>query len=494
MKIHARLHVSLWLLLTAPAATQAQFNYILTNDTVTITEYTGVGGAVTIPNWIQGYPVTAIAQWAFAAESSEVTSVSIGTNVTSIGRFAFSNCGKLSLVIIPNSVNSIGTEAFANCSSLIGILVGNGNPNYCDLNGVLFNKNQTTLIQYPGAAAGDYTPPNWVTTIGEAAFGGCGGLTKVSIPEGVSEIGEYAFDGCTSLTEIAVDNGNETYSSINGVLTDQRQTTLIKYPEGKTGNYNVPKSIRTLGDYAFANNMGLSNVTGAESVTKIGNAAFANCMNLTSISIPNSVISLGDSALSNCGLTNLTIPDGVTTIGQWAVAFCRSLTNITIGNGVTDIGTMAFNGCDALKQIVMGNSVAKMGGSAFISCIQLKSVCFLGNAPILGAGVFAGVTPTIYYLPGTTGWGPTWGGRPTAWWYLPYPVILRNSIGIKTNQFGFMISWATNKPVMIEGRGKLGSDSWTRIQTNTLTGGTAYFNDPEWTKYPTRFYRSRGLN
>ena len=108
--------------------------------------------------------------------------------------------------------------------------------------------------------------------------------------------------------------------------------------------------------------------------------------------------------------------------------------------------------------------------------------------------MFGGHTPaTVYYLPGTTGWGSTFGGRPTALWMLPNPLILNNApnFGIRSNQFGFIISWATNLPVVVEACTDLAQPIWAPVGTNTLTAGSSYFSDPEWTNHPARFYRLR---
>jgi hypothetical protein len=96
-------------------------------------------------------------------------------------------------------------------------------------------------------------------------------------------------------------------------------------------------------------------------------------------------------------------------------------------------------------------------------------------------------------LPGTTGWYAPFGGRPIAVWALPNPLILSigPSFGVETNRFGFIISWATNIPVVVEACTNLSSPTWSSIGTNTLTGGSSYFSDPKWTNYPGRFYRLR---
>src|SRR5262249_35114705 len=100
---------------------------------------------------------------------------------------------------------------------------------------------------------------------------------------------------------------------------------------------------------------------------------------------------------------------------------------------------------------------------------------------------------TVYYLPGTMGWGTTFGGLPTALWSLPYPVVLENGpyFGVQTNGFGFVISWATNLSVVVEASTNLANPAWIPVGTNSLSNGSSYFSDPNWTKYPSRFYRLR---
>jgi hypothetical protein len=130
----------------------------------------------------------------------------------------------------------------------------------------------------------------------------------------------------------------------------------------------------------------------------------------------------------------------------------------------------------------------------FTLCPNLKAVYFQGSAPAADPSAFDGEKyATVYYLPGTTGWGSTFAGRPTALWVLPYPLILSqgngSSLGAQTHGFGFTISWATNASVLVEASPSLADPVWTALATNTLIGGAAYFSDPQWTDYPARFYR-----
>jgi hypothetical protein len=428
------------------------------------------------------------------------------------------------------------------CTSLTNITVDPLNSTFSSVDGVLFNRSQTTLVQYPSGKLGGYTIPNGVTKIGDDAFGGCSGLTSVTVPNSVTSIEDYAFNQCSSLTDITLGMGITSIgrSAFGGC-------------SGLT-NVTIPNSVSSIGESAFAGTR-LTSVTIPNSVTNIGGGAFWLCTNLTSVSIGSGVNSIGDSAFADCtGLTSVTLGSGVTSIGASAFAV-TGLTSVTIPNSVTNIGGIAFYGCASLTNITVdplnsayssvggvlfnnsqttlvqypggnvgrytipnrvtnigdeafawsgltsvtvGSSVTTIGDSAFAVCSGLTSVYFLGDAPILlgGADVFSGggvynENPTIYYLPGTTGWGSTFGGIPTALWALPYPLILQASLGVQTNGFGFTVSWATNLPVVVETCTDLANPIWSPLATNALSAGWFHFSDPRWMDYPNRFYRVR---
>ena len=131
-------------------------------------------------------------------------SIVIPPNVTSLGVNSFSYCHNLASITIPASVTNIGLDAFTECASLTNITVDPQNPAYSSLAGVLFDKNQTTLIQCPGGLAGTTVIPATVTNIISAAFESCNNLTGVTIGSHVTSIGFFAFDNCTSLTNLTI--------------------------------------------------------------------------------------------------------------------------------------------------------------------------------------------------------------------------------------------------------------------------------------------------
>ncbi len=198
------------------------------------------------------------------------------------------------------------------------------------------------------------------------------------------------------------------------------------------------------------------------------------CEGLTSVTIGNSVTSIGDETFYDCAsLTNVTILGSVTSIGEEAFLDCYSLTSVTIPNSVTSIGNAAFYQCYSLTNVTIPNSVTSIGVSAFADCPSLTSVYFTGNAPspTNDSTVFSSDPATVYYLPGTTGWGAMFDGLPTAPWFLPNPVILNNSasFGVQPGGFGFTISWATNVSVVVEAATNLANPVWIPVSTSPLT-------------------------
>jgi hypothetical protein len=196
--------------------------------------------------------------------------------------------------------------------------------------------------------------------------------------------------------------------------------TITKYDGVLNGDVKLPATLGGLpviaiGDSAFSDCQAIISMTLPDTVTNIGNAAFQGCHALLRVTIPNGVTNIGDHAFSGCDhLAGILIPDSVASIGCEAFADCSNLTDVAIGTGVTSIGTKAFANCINIASIVIPNGVANIGDWAFIGCTNLANVSFQGKSPI-SSKVFANDSKsTVYYLPGTNGWGKTFGKRSSA--------------------------------------------------------------------------------
>ena len=341
---------------------------------VSIHSYSGTGGAVTIPNTINGFPVTAIAYDIHQEEGGAVTGI---TSVT-----------------IPGNVTSINGLPFFRYSKLTSITVSASNHKFSSVDGVLYDKKQTTLIECPQGLT-SIQIPNSVKTIGGGAFSGCTGLAGITIPDSVTSIGGGAFDRCGlksvaipgsvtsigeeafshSLASATVAASNPSYSCVNGVLFNKGMTTLIQNLAAKSGAYAIPKGVTSIRDNAFAECTGLTDVMIPDSVTGIGSTVFLDCTSLASVTIPNAVTVIGDSAFEGCkGLTGVTIPNGVASIGSDAFRGCTSLTSVTIPKSVTTMGESVFSGCSGLTSITIPDGVTTLGTGEFEDCSGLTSV------------------------------------------------------------------------------------------------------------------------
>ena len=227
--------------------------------------------------------VTSIGNNAFSA-CRNLTSVVIPESVTNIGFAAFMACNGLTSVTIPAGVASISSTSFGACFILENIFVDEGNTVYASADGILFNKDQTTLITYPaGKKNTTYIIPEGVTNIASCAVYNCGYLTSVTIPRSVASIGNNAFDFCYNLRDISVDEGNEAYASVDGVLFNKDRTVLVAYPAGKENTaYTIPDGVTNVGRSAFWDCM-LTSIVIPESVTKIEWGAFRDCSNLKDV-------------------------------------------------------------------------------------------------------------------------------------------------------------------------------------------------------------------
>jgi hypothetical protein len=364
-----------------------------------------------------------------------------------------------------------------------------------DYSFVTFN-NQITIVRYVGTGGAVLIPDFLfgvpVTRIQTEAFARCTNVTSIRIPRYVANIEPRMAYECSSLTNIAVDPANDTYSSVDGVLFNKDQTTLVEYPDGRAGSYIIPNSVNIIGNEAFSGRTSLTSIVIGNSVTVIGNDAFNGCSSLTSITIPDSVTRIGVQAFNGCsGLTNVTLGNSVTTIGAGAFQQCSGLTSVKIPDSVTNVESVAFFRCEGLTSITIGNGVTTIGDSAFYGSSSLTRVYFKGNPPIPGQDMFQNSNnPRVYYLPGTTGWTNSYAGLTTVLW-APKARTTGTSFGVVNDKFGFIIESQSNDlVVLVEDSADLENPVWSQLTTVTLAAGVAEFRDPDLAAdYPRQFYR-----
>ena len=321
-----------------------------------------------------GNGVTTIGNNAFAY-CYMLNEVTLGNNVTTIGDGAFSNCRSLTEITLPDNLQNIGTNAFSgtgltsihipakvhrigtglddlginvdnsfgNCKSLTEISVDPNNITYSSNDGVLFNKNKTTLLFCPQAKT-TCTIPMETTQIGPCAFVYCSELTQVNISSNVTSIGKGAFASCSKLTQI-----------------------------------DIPSNITSIEDRTFENCSKLTQINIPSSVTSIGSGAFRDCKSLSTITIPSSVTTIRGGAFSGCtSLTNVTVPN-LGTYGLYGTfAGCTNLTTVTIGEGTKGING-AFDGCTKLTTVNIPASVTAIAKDSFKGCTNLKEINFAGT-------------------------------------------------------------------------------------------------------------------
>ncbi len=338
--------------------------YKVDGKEVTITGCDESAVSVSIPSTIVDLPVTKISEWAIS-NCKSLTSITIPNSMTNIGYNAFRECSSLTSITIPNSVMNIGNVeygAFSGCEKLTEINVDSENQYYKSIDGVLFSKDGTKLIDYPaGKESTSYEIPYGVTTICGFAFDRCKNLNYITIPNSMNSIGYSTFSNCSNLKSI-----------------------------------NIPDSIIEIGGFAFDGCSNLTNITIPNSVTSIGDAVFFECSNLKNITLPNSITKFGNNVFSGCSsLTSITLPYGVTYFLDndvqpsgmfWG---CSSLISVTIPNSITYIGESSFSGCTNLKDVYYTGTEAEWDK------IDINNV---GNDDLLNATIhYNSTTPSTIY-------------------------------------------------------------------------------------------------
>lgn len=374
-------------------------------------------GEIDIPNEIEGYPVTELADWLFSYFKG------------------------VSGIRIPANVSAIGKNVFFECNGLNKIEVDELNRYFSSENDVLFNKAKTKLIQYPvGKTDVEYTVPEGVTTIGDysffscvnlnnikmprglktigegafkectdldnveipkgatyiggQAFHGCGGLNQIVISETVTNIDMDAFNGCDNLTIYGIANSYaEKYANENGINFSALEEfivengVLIEY-NGSGGDIVIPgdMGITSIGEYVFYNNQSITSVTIPEGIGNIGKSAFGLCSNLTHISLPDTLWKIQPFAFASSGVTEVIIPPKCS-IYMYAFRSCYNLTKVVFKEGVSELEADIFEDCNSLKTIILPTTIKNIDLS-FKGCDNLTEIILSDGTPKVLNGIF----------------------------------------------------------------------------------------------------------
>lgn len=342
-----------------------------------------------------------------------------GLPVTVIGNSAFRGLLRPKEVIIPDSVIRIGDSAFMNCDSLTKVCITNIEA-WCTIDFAPSSSNPLSNgadLYLNNELVTELVIPEGVTSIGEYAFYHCGSLTSVTIPASMTDIGSMAFGHCNNLTNV----------EINGGIVGAGAFCYC----GALVNVTIGDGVTSIGDAAFEGCDALTSITIPEGVTSIGDYAFASCEALTNISIPDSITSIGSGAFNGCNLSykrydtafylgnesnpyvylvsasatdisGCNIHKNTKIIKESAFSGCTGLTSVTIPDSVVSIGDYAFQGCSALAEIVIGDGVTTIGAYAFNNCADSIIVTFGRQVSFVGEHAFwedSGWNTRYYYNP-----------------------------------------------------------------------------------------------
>ena len=366
---------------------------------------------------------------------SKLTSIDIPNKVTKLNDNTFAYCTSLKNVSIGSGCTSISATAFVNTSSIDRITVSEGNKNFTVVDGVLYNKDMTTLVLYPKNCSGEFAVPDTVTTIADYAFYESPNITKITIGKNVKTIGNYAFYNCPALFKVDFGNAVKTIGSYSFAVNDSIESiefpdslesigdnAFIAYPDGsyvenKLKSVKFGKGLKTIGNNAFYRNQKLTNIefTG-ENLTSIGSYAFYNCIALTELNLKGNgetvidfrafycndalkkislagIKTIDNSAFEDCGdLNSVNFGEGLLSIGSCAFQNCRDLNSVNFGEGLLSIGSYAFENCPNIETVCLPESLTTIGSEAFKDCSKLTSIDIPNKVTKLNDNTFANCT------------------------------------------------------------------------------------------------------
>ncbi|MBQ4565844.1 MAG: leucine-rich repeat protein, partial [Oscillospiraceae bacterium] len=369
---------------------------------------------------------------------------------------ALAHCTVLEGVTIPDGL-SWSPNAFTFCAGFLNIYTYDTNPDYCSVDGVLYSKNQKTLVLFPAGRSGSYTALDGTVEIAYGAFCRMKNQIDITLPDSVEVIGGSAFSFSTGLRNLKLSaNLRELYahafngcSNMNNVVLPESLTSLgygcFENCKSIT-EITVPSRITSIATDTFRNCSSLKKVELKGEVTAIYSYAFYYCRALETINFPESLDQITLMAFYFCDhLQGLELPMHMSYLGAQAFGYCKSITKVEIPQGIEEVPSSAFQSCDALKEVVLPNGLKTIAANAFYStaieqlvipetvtslgngvfrwCDALHCIHFLGDAPAITDQSFQYTQDdlVLYYTEEAEGWSsPQWNGISTALWSYDY--------------------------------------------------------------------------
>lgn len=378
-------------------------------------------GSLTVPETLNGIPVTAIGDKAFS-QCYYLTDVTLPEGITHIGDFAFEDCTDIETLTIPGTVTSMGCNPFI--GTTIRLQLAQSNTALEQQGAFLLDRETKRLICFQSSPEGteeapaplviptgtreigDYAfsrsdavqvvLPAGVTKIGQCAFQRCLSLQSVTLPAGLTDIGDHAFQRCSKLEEVNLPDsvthlgrnpfaGSPVTLSLSAshpalelradVLIERSTGKLLSFPcVGSEPAYEIPGDIREIGEFAFAYCKDLFTLTVPANVEIAGNAFYRNEA-IEEVTLPEGLTVIRENTFWGCiNLKTVEIPGSVTEIGAFAFNCCQAMETLTFPKSLVTLGEGAFQGCLALREVTVPSAIGIIPARAFDACIRLERV------------------------------------------------------------------------------------------------------------------------
>lgn len=422
-----------------------------------------------------------IGEYAFF-QCSSLQSVELSPDILNIGRYAFENCFSLQAIVLPQGITRIEDGTFVNCTSLA----------YVDVASDLTYVGESAFASCENLAS--VYLGNVITDISSSAFSNCKSLTSVSIPSTVIRIGESAFANCAALSQVEFHEGLQEISA--NAFADCVSLHSLTIPTTVTNVYAGAFSNCRLEDLTmpqvFGNYMafifgGINGYTDNYMVpstlvsvtitdSNVPEYAFSQCSNIQTVTIGNAAV-VYDNAFSYCSsLTQVNLPETLTSIYNSAFAYCVALASVSMPNTVVTVGSCAFEGCTGLSQIRFSTSLTSIGEGAFSNCSSLESIRIPSSVTSLGYGAFSSCSG-LKEINLPSAYGDSFSNL---FGYSMPSELKKITFGSTTVPSNYFSSWSNVEEIVLENTTEIGSNAFNScfsLKSITLPSTLTTIND-----------------